>query len=363
MKRKIAILTDSLAGHGGEETVLRIFCNYLKNDYKISVIVPQFLGNIEYFNDFGIDSNKIFYNSKSSKFRKLTFIINHLFSCDADFLVTMTPKLTYFANIFKKIFHKKYIIISWQHFSIFRPTETSSFEEKQKLYQAADYYWAISSGIKKELSSLGIKKTNIYTIYNPIIPEKSIDLNNSDGKTHFLVIARIQFEHQKNLKELFDACCMLKGKWVVDIYGEDDSKNNEEIEKCKKYVKKLGIADKVIWHGWYNDVWTQISNVDCLVLTSNFEGFPMSLCEAASRGIPLISSDCPTGPEDIVNSKNGFLYKMHNIPELTKLMQKFIDGTVEFSDESIKKSISKFYIKAYVLRVKNVMEKIIKNES
>lgn len=361
MKTSITFLTDSLGGHGGEETVLRLFCNYLKNEYTINLIIPEFQGNAECLDSFGIDSNQILYNLNLSKLSKFKFVFNHLFFCKTDFLIVMTPRLLYFASMFKKIFHKKYIIISWQHFSIFRPTEVSSFKEKKRLYQSADYYWAISSGIKKELSTLGVNSNKIYTIYNPVIQKPLIQRSEKHEITHFLVIARIQFERQKNLKELFDACSKLKGKWVVDIYGNDDSKNNEETKKCVNYIEKLGISDKVIWHGWYKDVWSQIKDVDCLVLTSNFEGFPMSLCEAVSHGIPLISSDCPTGPNDIVNPKNGFLYKMHNIPELANLMQDFIDGHVNFNGTKVQQSVSHFYIENYVTLVKSVMMEITKN--
>lgn len=361
MKTSIAFLTDSLGGHGGEETVLRIFCNYLKNDYKINLMIPEFQGNTEYLSSFGIDSDQISFNHNLSKLSKFYFVFNHLFFCKTEFLIVMTPRLLYFASMFKKVFHKKYIIISWQHFSIFRPTETSSFKEKQKLYKSADYYWAISSGIKKELSSLGIDSSKIYTIYNPVIQKPLIQGTRKNKKTHFLIIARIQFERQKNLKELFDACSKLKGEWVVDIYGNDDSENNEETKKCVNYIEKLGISDKIVWHGWYKDVWSQIEDVDCLVLTSNFEGFPMSLCEAASHGIPLISSNCSTGPNDIVNSKNGFLYKMHNDSELANLMQNFIDGHVKFNGKKVQQSVSNFYIENYVSHVKSVMMEISKN--
>lgn len=358
MKSKITILTDSLGGHGGEETVLRMFCNYLHNSYKISIIIPQFRGDTGYFQEFSINAKQISYNLSSSRLRMLIFVMKKLFLCKTDFLVTMTPRMTWFANMCKKIFHKKYVIISWQHFSIFSPTEISSFEKKQKQYQSANYYWAISSGIKKELISLGIREKKIYTIYNPIIPSISADINNSTRKKHFLVIARIQFEQQKNLKELFDACSKLNGNWVVDLYGSDDSDGGVETRKCKEYIDKLDIADKINWHGWYNDVWSQISSASCLVLTSNFEGFPMVLCEAASHGIPLISSNCPTGPADIVNEKNGFLYSMHDVSMLTKLMQNFVDDKVKFNSEDVKKSISSFYVDNYILRIKSVISKI-----
>ena len=347
-------MTDDLKGHGGEETVLRLFSDYLSNSYKLEMIFPMFEGNVNWFDLFQDNQNGVHYNTKQTKLNKYVFVTRMLMKAKVDVLICMTPQLTYFASIIRRIFHKQYKIVSWQHFSIFRPTDKSSFLDKKKWYNSADYCFAISSGIKRELISLRINPDRIFTIFNPIIPvDKPINKKKSSGATHFLCIARIQFKQQKNLQDLFDACQKLKGNWILDIYGNDDSEGNIEITKCKNYVKGLGIEKKVIWHGWVEDIWSEDIHPNCLVLTSNFEGFPMSLCEAASHGIPLIAADCPTGPEDIVNVQNGYLYQMHHIEKLTNLMQKFIDGNVNFDIKLVKESVSKFYVDNYIKKVKN----------
>lgn len=362
-KFTIAVLTDNLKGHGGEETVLRLFSDYLSDSYNFEMIFPSLEGKIDWLDSFRGNRNKVYYNRKQSRLSKYIFVEKMLVKTNIDILICMTPQLTYFASIIRKIFRKKYKIISWQHFSIFRPTDKSSASKKKKWYSSADYYFAISSGIKKELISLKINPDRIFTIFNPIIPiDKPISKKKSDA-THFLCIARIQFNQQKNLQDLFDACQKLRGNWILDIYGNDDSEGNIEIAKCKNYVKKLGIEKRVIWHGWVEDVWSEDICPSCLVLTSNFEGFPMSLCEAASHGIPLIAADCPTGPEDIVNAQNGYLYQMHHIEKLINLMQRFIDGNVNFDIKLVKESVSKFYVDNYIKKVKNSIEKIIEENN
>lgn len=359
IKPNITILTDNLKGHGGEETVLQLFHNHLSTAYQFELIVPLFEGDINWFSLFNDGQTKIYYNRNRSKLAKYLFVAKKLLRTNADVLLCMTPQLTYLASYIKRIFKKKFKVVSWQHFSIFRPTDKSSLDDKKKWYSSADYYLAISSGIKKELISLGIEADKIFTIYNPIIPTDKIIARSDSEQHHFLCVARIQFEQQKNLKELFDACRNLTGNWVLDIYGNDDTDGNVELKKCQDYLNEIGLSDHVIWHGWVKDIWTEDIQPNCLVMTSNFEGFPMSLCEAASHGIPLISADCPTGPADIVNEQNGFLYPMHDIKQLIFLMQRFIDNSAVFDPKDVQKSIDKFYVTNYIQTVKNAVTKII----
>lgn len=359
MKPTIAILTDNLKGHGGEETVLQLFSDYLSDTYNLELVVPIFAGNSDWFDVFKNKNLSVYYNVNNSKLRKYLFVAKLITLTKANILICMTPKLTYFASKIRKIFNKKFKIVSWQHFSLFRPTDESSLADKKKWYGSADYYLAISSGIKKELISLGIEADKIFTIYNPIIPTDRIISKSDSEQHHFLCVARIQFEQQKNLKELFDACRNLTGNWVLDIYGNDDTAGNVELKKCQDYLNEIGLSDHVIWHGWVKNVWDEDIRPSCLVMTSNFEGFPMSLCEAASHGIPLISANCSTGPDDIVNEQNGFLYPMHDIKQLTSLMQRFIDNSVTFNPRDVQKSIGKFYVTNYIQTVKNAVTKII----
>ena len=56
----------------------------------------------------------------------------------------------------------------------------------------------------------------------------------------------------------------------------------------------------ITWHGWVDKPWEKINSASCTLLLSKFEGFPMVILESLSYGIPVISSDCPTGPEDLI---------------------------------------------------------------
>ncbi|WP_167755955.1 glycosyltransferase, partial [Proteus mirabilis] len=196
----------------------------------------------------------------------------------------------------------------------------------------------------------------IYTIYNPIIKKEEIIPRSED--INFLYMGRIQFAGQKNIQELFNALSKTIGKYQLHIVG---SGSDHDITKLKSLAKILNIEEKIIWHGWQKLPWVyiknNIKNVTSLVLTSNYEGFPMVLCEALSYGIYSISSNCKTGPEDIIMNKvNGQLYQQNNIDELANILQSLINKNILPENKEIKNSINSFYDEIYIKNVISILK-------
>jgi UDP-D-galactose:(glucosyl)LPS alpha-1,6-D-galactosyltransferase len=96
--------------------------------------------------------------------------------------------------------------------------------------------------------------------------------------------------------------------------------------KLEALAGELGIADRIDWLGWQSDPWAALNCADLLVLCTAFEGFPMILIEAIARGIPCLSSDCPTGPSDIiVSGQSGWLFPVEDIESMAERIQAVID--------------------------------------
>jgi glycosyltransferase involved in cell wall biosynthesis len=71
------------------------------------------------------------------------------------------------------------------------------------------------------------------------------------------------------------------------------------------------------------------------------EGLPTVLIEAMFCGNVLISYDCPTGPSEIINEKNGFLIKMHDLETFTKKLNQLVNDAVALENlmiSSVKES-------------------------
>lgn len=91
--------------------------------------------------------------------------------------------------------------------------------------------------------------------------------------------------------------------WQLDIYGEGEMENDMRAE-----MERLGIEDSVVMHGSVSDIAGMYAGSAMLLLCSRSEGLPMVIIEAMRSGLPVVSTDCPYGPADIIkNGENGLL--------------------------------------------------------
>lgn len=101
----------------------------------------------------------------------------------------------------------------------------------------------------------------------------------------------------------------------MHIYGTGTQKEN-----YTKLIKKLKLQDNVFIHDYAFDIRGLYTKASLSVLTSDYEGLPMSLLEAMSYGVPVISYPINYGPKSIIqNNINGIITKKKdNINELAK---------------------------------------------
>ncbi|RKR06053.1 glycosyltransferase involved in cell wall biosynthesis [Kushneria sinocarnis] len=91
--------------------------------------------------------------------------------------------------------------------------------------------------------------------------------------------------------------------WKVVIVGE-----GEDRPALEKMIADNGLQDSCVLHGQSQDIESFYREADLMLMSSRFEGLPMSLIEAQSFALPIVSFDCETGPREIVNhGKDGYL--------------------------------------------------------
>src|SRR5690606_30927743 len=86
--------------------------------------------------------------------------------------------------------------------------------------------------------------------------------------------------------------------WKLQIIGQ-----GEDQELLERLIKKYELKN-VELVGPTSNIGLYYSEASFLVMTSRFEGLPMTLIEAQSYGLPIISFDCLTGPSEVLNNKN-----------------------------------------------------------
>jgi len=341
-EKKIAIVTPMLSGKGGIETVLSIVLKdseVISSFQKIDLIILGNKNSNEWIKELP-PNIRIHFTTNLSIFRILILLYQLLLN-DYIKIICMSTNIIKFVSLVRNIFKKKYKIVSWIHFSLFNEeTITPS------LLKLADHNLAISSGIMNQMLSMGIDKKKVSLIFNPVEKKEKIIPVSVGLKPEFAYIGRILLNGQKNLRELFDGITLLKENSIVlHMYGDG------QINDCKKYIIDNNIKQTIVWHGWVNDPWKDIKSMDAILLTSKYEGFPMALLESISYGVPVISSNCPTGPDDIVTQNNGIIYKMGDIHELAKDIVSI--KKMNFNHLTICKTAEKYYTNSFSKRFWN----------
>ena len=353
--KKGLLLVPFMSGKGGTETVIHNLFTALskQNQYKISIYSIGGSKDYNWSNGTDIHIQEI----SSKRFIRtsyyLTFLPHRIYKIikqtQPDFIISTNPVMWFLSKVAVKRLHLNIPIIAWYHYSL------QQKPIKKLFLNSADYFLAISSSIKKQLIKLGIQNHRIFLIYNPVESNYKVIPRPKD-KCHFIYLGRVDLDKQKNVRELLQGLTNVSGDWTLDIYGDDSN-----AEPVKEYAKKLKISDHLSWKGFIKEPWSHINVASSLVLTSNYEGLPMVLCEAISHGIYCISSDIETGPNDIIeNGINGKLYKPHDINQLTNDLQNVIYHPNNLPNQKqIINSSQKFSIDNYGKYFTNALNNIL----
>lgn len=342
MNDEIRIFVPFMSGFGGTETVIKnLFTEYKKEFPSRNNLILISIGGYE--NDEwikNISNKKVIQLNFNKIFRTLEYLLvlpfllfKEIHNSNTSTVISTNPVMWMLLYWIKKIFHYDYEVISWYHYSL-KEKPVRSF-----ILKSADRYLAISTGIAKQIVSYGVDASKIKIIFNPVMNTNiTVPRSLKKNQLHFLYVGRIMLDGQKNLRDLITALSNFNSNWTLDIYGQGEK------SKVQDFIREKGLENNIFLQGFKANLWESLTSIDFLFLTSKFEGFPMVLNEAISVGIPVISYNCETGPEDIVKDNNGFLVYGCNEVDLTKTIEKAAKKIKNFTNtQEIKDSISKFY--------------------
>ena len=165
------------------------------------------------------------------------------------------------------------------------------------------------------------KKSKI--IYNPLKEEFIENSQRKNPQKTIVAVGRlVPQKNHKILIKAFDEVVKKHDDYNLKIFGKG------KLEKrLKKYIKRLGLEDKVLLCGVKDDIKPELEKAEIFVLSSNFEGLPNSLIEAMAIGLPAIATDCPCGgPREIIkDGKNGLLVPVKNSTKMAEAINRLIE--------------------------------------
>jgi glycosyltransferase involved in cell wall biosynthesis len=170
-----------------------------------------------------------------------------------------------------------------------------------------------------------------HVIPNPVLsPKFEIDSFSDKGPTQSgkVVMAMGRLQKQKGFDLLIESFSHIVKKhsdWTLVIWGEGHLRSSLENMR-----DELGLHEKVFFRGHTNKSYDAMRNSDLFVLSSRHEGFPNVLGEAMACGLPVVSFNCPTGPEEIIRDGiDGILVPAGNVTALADAMDNLMSDPIE----------------------------------
>lgn len=329
-KQKIAIVIPDLRLGGAEIVTVNIINYLIELNYDVDLLLLSKQG--ELLEKLPSAVNIVDLNVKKVRHCLLPLIAYINQYHPQAMLVAMWP-LTFIAAIAKLASKwKKYKLTvaehtTWSRSELFNhPIKRLFARISMKIgYIIADNVITVSEGAKKDLAKFSFTSINKITkIYNPISFCGS-DIHHSDETNKQILkywknakYKLLSVGHLKKEKDYFTALkalSLLKNELDVCLVIVGEGALRTEIEQ---YIDKLQLNDVVSLVGSRNNTSLFYNLADCFVLSSECEGLPVVLIEALYFGLPIVSTNCPSGTSEVLcDGKYGKLVDIKN-PEAMK---------------------------------------------
>ena len=264
---------------------------------------------------------------------------------DIDILVScghLVGPLGVLSSVFKKT-----KLIYWSHTS-YIGSRNSNFRLFNE-HIAALFSKAVVSLTKVDKINYK-KKTlakNVFHIYNPV-DKKLLSNKIAYDSNSKLIVSVGRLTYQKNFELLVDVAKLVLNKYPDHewhIYGSGENKDD-----IQHKISNYNLQNQLFLKGQSNNLYEIYKNYSMMVMTSRYEGFPMTLLEGMAFGLPLVSFDIPTGPNEIIRENtNGFLIEPFDVEKMadrichllenketrTQFSAKNIEFLTDFDMESI----------------------------
>ena len=223
------------------------------------------------------------------------------------------------------------------------------------LYPAADQIVCVSSGVAADLVELvGLDEKKVQVVYNPVITPEVIEK------------AALEFEHRwfkpgeppviltvgrliesKGFKVLIRAFARLRSKIPARLLILGEGAQRSELEAL---VGELSLQDDVELAGFVTNPYPVMRKSSVFALSSRVEGLPTVMVEAMYFGIPIVATDCPTGPREILQGgRFGVLTPVDDVTALAESLLLALEGkTPRPSPESWRPFTSDVVIDQYL---------------
>ena len=337
-KKKICFFSGDITRSGGTERVAILIANELNKEenYEISFVSLVEKKDKAFFPlDEGIPRWTLYDRPVSGTthfFGYVHRLKKILKENDIDILVDIDGIIDVYSVLAKR--HTKTKVVSWEHFNLYHhPSQKLRSRVRNFAVKRVDAIVTLTEQDKGYYEEVFNPKCPVVAICNPV-SYTGIDNTYDEESKKIISIGRLT--HQKGFDRLVDiADTVLKkhSDWEWFVYGEGEDKETLIQSIQEKKINNLHIMGNV------DDIDYRYKESAMFVMTSRYEGLPMTLLEAKYYRLPLVSYDIKTGPREcIIDGVNGYLVEDGNEKEIVDRINDLIENKEkrkEFSSHSL----------------------------
>lgn len=180
----------------------------------------------------------------------------------------------------------------------------------RRSYMNADAIVAVSDGVADDLASTTrIPRDRITTIYNPVVTpmllkraEEPVDHPWFAPGAPPVLLGVGRLHDDKDFPTLIRAFARVRKAREARLVILGEAKRAERLDQLKDLAEELGVAEHVAFPGFVENPLAYMANASIFVLSSIWEGLPGVMIEALACGCPVASTDCPSGPAEILQN-------------------------------------------------------------
>jgi len=339
--RNIAIVVTDLGGNGAEKSVL----NRAKILYDNGHNVVLFL--IENSKTYNVDNYHfpiISLTNRRDTFKVLGKVGDYIYAnilqnkikalnIKFDIVFSHLPRADRVVKLLKH--PNKYFVIHMSYKAELEKFNKRRAKKKLKLYRYLyenEKIITVSQAMIKDFDELNIKYRSAETIYNPFDFEEIRQKGQESIELDFdYIISSSAFNKQKRYDVLLDAFKRIKHDIKLIVLANSQP-------KLINMIKDRGLEDKVIILGFQQNPYKYIQNAKLLVLASDREGLPRVIVESFILNTPVVSTNCPTGPAEVlVDELSKWLVPMENPIRLAEKIDEALDSNIQIKDHIVEK--------------------------
>lgn len=328
--RKIAVLV-SFSGHGGAERMMINLCEGLLDlDYSVDLLTVK--AKSAYLQRLPEGLNVVALGA-SHTFESLPALVHYLRSTRPLALLSAKDRANQVAVLAGRLARTSTRIVLRMGTTISAALNGKSALQKavwylplRVLYPMADAVVAVSEGVAADMTKIaGLPPRKIHVIPNPVVTPKIFHLAKEPIDHPWfmdhsipIIMGMGRLTRQKDFPTLIRAFAVVRFQRPcrLMILGEGQDRS-----KLKRLIEVLGIQDDVDFPGFVANPYRLLSRAQVFVLSSVWEGSPNALSEAMALGIPVVATDCPSGPREILQGGlYGPLVPMGDVDAMAKAM-------------------------------------------